>query len=90
MRALLITSLLAGLLRADTAQGTPASLTSAGRAKPVLADDVRAVVTEIENKYYDHPGYRHVFWDYMATGGYDLAFLRKYARRDSAEDTFVD
>lgn len=55
------------------------SLIDAGRNTPILDANVRKVVTDIEERYYDHSGYRHYFWDFMAVGDYDLEFLRKYA-----------
>ena len=55
------------------------SLIDAGRETPKLDDDVLEVVKSIEERYSNHPGFRHYFWQFMAKGDYDLQFLRKYA-----------
>ena len=57
----------------------PSSLTSAGRVVPELTAETEAALKRIDGEHYNHPGYRHFFWEHMAKGDYDLDFLRKYA-----------
>lgn len=67
------------LLRGNILKTEASSLIDAGRVTPSLDNEVSQVVKSIEERYYDHSGFRHYFWDFMEQGAYDLDFLRKYA-----------
>jgi len=78
LASLLATNIVVGIdvINKPEIHGT---LAEAGREVPSLPVDIASTITDIENIYDSHAGYRHYFWDHMARGDYDIDFLRQYA-----------